>query len=125
MPDAAPIPPTERGPAGGEAAGSKPPMIPRNPRFVTILFGLLLLNLVLSFATGRPVSRGQVPYQPFFVTQLNANNVRQITSRADSLEGDLVKGVRYDPPGSAKPVEVTRFKTQVPAFIDRAALTRL
>jgi hypothetical protein len=31
--------------------------------------------------------------------------------------------VRYDPPGDAQPIDVTRFKTQVPAFIDRAQLT--
>src|SRR5437868_13653545 len=99
MPDPAPIPPNT------PADPAKPPMIPRSPRFVTILLALLLLNLVLSFATSGPVSRRQVPYQPFFVDQLTANNVRQISSRGDSLEGDLVKGVPYDPPGSAKPVD--------------------
>ena len=31
----------------------------------------------------------------------------------------------YDPPGDDKPVEVDRFKTQVPAFIDRTGLTKL
>ncbi len=100
-------------------------MIPRSPRFVTFLLGLLLLNLILSFATGGPVSRRQVPYQPFFVAQLEAKNVRQISSRADSLEGELIKPASYDPQGKAKPVQVTRFKTQVPAFIDRTALTKL
>ena len=33
--------------------------------------------------------------------------------------------MRYDPPGDAQPVDVTRFKTQVPAFIDRVQLTRV
>ncbi len=49
----------------------------------------------------------------------------EITSQADSLEGELRKEATYDPPGKAKPVKVTRFKTQVPAFIDRANLTKL
>ena len=100
-------------------------MLPRSRGVIAFMLGLLVLNLVLSFTTGGPPSRRQVPYQPFFVAQLNANNVREITSRGDSIEGELVKKVRYDPPGNSKPVDVTRFKTLVPSFIDRAGLTRL
>jgi cell division protease FtsH len=100
-------------------------MVPRSRRFIAVLVGLLILNLVLSFATGGPAGRERVPYQPFFVKQLNAGNVRDITSQGDSLEGDLKKKATYDPPGSAKPVEVTRFKTTIPSFIDPADLTRL
>jgi len=85
----------------------------------------LVVNLVLSFATGRPEARQQVPYQPFFVQQLEAGNVERIASRADSIEGELKREAGYDPPGTAKPIKVTAFETQVPAFIDRAGLTRL
>jgi cell division protease FtsH len=99
-------------------------MVPRSRRFAAVLVGLLVLNLVLSFVTGQPAGRERVPYQPFFLHQLQAGNVRQITSQADALEGDLKKAATYDPSGSAKPVQVVRFTTQVPAFIDRAALTR-
>src|SRR5258706_7560254 len=100
MPDPAPRPPTERPPTDADRPGvQKPPMIPRNRNFISFLVGLLVLNLVLSFATGGPPSRTRVPYQPFFVQQLNADNVLQITSREDSLEGQLEKPVRYDPPG--------------------------
>jgi cell division protease FtsH len=66
-----------------------------------------------------------VPYQPFFVQQLQAGNVASISSLQDSIDGELKRAVRYDPPGRAQPVDVTRFKTQVPAFIDRAQLTQL
>jgi cell division protease FtsH len=99
-------------------------MVPRSRRFIAVLVGLLVLNLVLSFATRGPQQRERVPYQPFFVNQLNAGNVRDITSQAESLEGDLKKKATYDPPGSAKPVEVTRFKTEIPSFIDPAELTK-
>lgn len=99
-------------------------MVPRSRRFTAILLGLLALNLALSFFTGRAPERERVPYQPFFVKQLAAGNVREITSQADSLEGALKKPAAYDPPGDKKPVQVNRFKTQVPAFIDRAQLTR-
>src|SRR4051794_17627398 len=100
-------------------------MIPRSRGWLTFLAAILVVNLILSFATGGPQSRTRVPYQPFFVNQLTTNNVKQITSREDSLEGELNKTVKYDPPGDTKPEDVTRFKTQIPAFIDRASLTKL
>ena len=75
--------------------------------------------------TGGPDERERVPYQPFFVAQLEAGNVEEITSRADSIEGELSEAATYDPPGDDEPVDVARFETEVPAFIDRASLTDL
>jgi cell division protease FtsH len=115
-------------PAPAPHAGGKPekrPLIPRNRRFLAFLLGLLALNMLLSFVTGGPESRERVPYQPFFVDQVEAGNVEQISSRADSIEGELEKKASYDPPGDKKAVEVDRFETEVPEFIDRAGLTRL
>ena len=78
------------------------------------------------FRAAGPYSRSsRVPYQPFFLEQVEAGNVEAITSREDSIEGELKKPMRYDPPGDDKPIEVDRFETQVPAFIDRAGLTML
>ena len=87
--------------------------------------GLLVINLVISFITQGPSDRERVPYQPFFVGQLKAGNVKEITSQADSIEGELTNATSYDPPGDDEPVDVTQFETQVPAFIDRAGLTDL
>jgi len=100
-------------------------MIPRSRGFLALLLGLLAVNLVISFATGGPEERQQVPYQPFFVDQVKAGNVTEISSQADSIEGELEAATTYDPPGDEGPVEVTTFETQVPAFIERASLTRL
>jgi cell division protease FtsH len=100
-------------------------MFPRSRWFLAFLVGLLALNLLISFLTGGPEERRQVPYQPFFLEQVEAGNVREVSSRADSIEGELKRPVTYDPPGDAKPAPIERFKTQVPAFIDRASLTRL
>src|SRR5215210_692158 len=80
----------------GSPPDSKPPLFPRSRRFFAFLLGLLVLNLVLSFATGGPRVRTQVPYQPFFVDQLEAGNVREISSRADTIEGELEKEASYD-----------------------------
>ena len=92
---------------------------------MAILFGLLVLNLVIAFVTGGPAGRERVPYQPFFVDQVDAGNVKEISSQADSIEGELKKEATYDPPGDAKPVTVTKFQTEVPAFIDHTQVTRL
>jgi cell division protease FtsH len=103
----------------------KPPMIPRSRLFISILVGLLAVNLLISFVTRGPAERERVPYQPFFVDQVEAGNVSQISSQEDSIEGELKRDATYDAPGGAKPVKVTKFKTEVPAFIDPAQLTTL
>jgi cell division protease FtsH len=100
-------------------------MFPRSRAFLAFLVGLLALNLLISFLTGGPQERRQVPYQPFFLEQVEAGNVQEISSREDSIEGELKRPATYDPPGDAKPAQIDRFKTQVPAFIDRASLTRV
>ena len=100
-------------------------MIPRSRRFLVFLAGLLALNLLLSFMTRGPEERERVPYQPFFVDQVEASNVKEISSRGDSIEGELERKTRYDPPGDDKPVDVEKFKTEVPEFIDPAGFTKL
>ena len=123
MPDPAPPPTTQ--PAKEGDAPSRPPLIPRSGTFIALVVGLLIVNLVISFMTGGPSDRERVPYQPFFVDQLTDGNVDEITSQADSIEGELSEAATYDPPGDEEPVEVTSFETEVPAFIDRAGLTEL
>jgi cell division protease FtsH len=109
----------------GEPAAAKPPLLPRHRGWWALFVGVLVLNLVLAFSVGGPKHRERVTYQPFFVQQLQAGNVESITSRDDAINGELKRPVRYDPPGSAGPVDVTTFKTRVPSFIDRTDLTRL
>jgi cell division protease FtsH len=115
----------EPAPDGRGTKPAKPPMFPRSRALLAFFAGLLVLNLLISFLTGAPPDRPRVPYQPFFLEQVEAGNVEAITSREDSIEGELKKPMTYDPPGDDKPVEVDRFKTQVPAFIDRTGLTKL
>ena len=125
MADSAPAPPAQRAPPRDDGTSARPPLIPRSRVFIALVLGLLAVNLLISFMTGGPDDRERVPYQPFFTDQLEAGNVEEITSQADSLEGELTDAATYDPPGDDEPVEVTRFETEVPAFIDRAALTDL
>jgi cell division protease FtsH len=100
-------------------------MIPRSWQFVALLVGLLAVNLVISFVTSGPEERQRVPYQPFFVNQVEDGNVTEISSQENSIEGELDTEASYDPPGDAEPVMVTSFETEVPAFVDRARLTNV
>jgi cell division protease FtsH len=110
----------------GAPPQQKPPMIPRSRAFIGFLLGLLAVNLLISILTSGPASRPRVPYQPFFVNQVNANNVSEISSQEDSIEGTLKNEATYDPPGDAKPVTVDKdFKTEVPSFIDHNSVTQL
>src|SRR6478672_11411850 len=110
----------------GAPPKQKPPIIPRNRAFVWVLAGLLAVNLLVAILTSGPASRPQVPYQPFFVEQVTANNVRDISSTGDSIEGTLKGEATYTPPGGGDPVKVSNdFKTEVPSFIDNNAVTTL
>src|SRR5689334_9422245 len=116
----------EPAPDGRGAPPQKPPpMLPRNRRgtFLGILVGLLALNFILALATSQPTKRTRVPYQPFFLEQVRAGNVQEISSQEQTIEGDLKKPATYTPPGK-EAEKVDKFKTQVPAFIDTADLTK-
>jgi cell division protease FtsH len=100
-------------------------MIPRNRVFLAFLLGLLVVNVAISVLTAGPEDRPRVPYQPFFVDQVKAGNVQEISSQEDSIEGELKSEATYDPPGDDEPVKVTKFETEVPAFFDPAQVTQL
>jgi cell division protease FtsH len=110
----------------GAPPEKRPPLMPRQRRgtFVGILVALLAVNFILALATSQPAQRARVPYQPFFLQQVRSGNVQEISSQAQTIEGDLKKPATYTPPGG-KPETVDKFKTQVPAFIDTAGLTKL
>jgi cell division protease FtsH len=128
-------PPAEQHPPGwrvdpapdgrGAPPPAKQPMIPRSRTFIAFLLGLLAVNLLISFLTSGAAERPRVPYQPFFVNQVQAQNVKEISSKGDSIEGELKTEANYDPPGDDKPVQVTKFKTEVPSFIDHGQLTNI
>jgi cell division protease FtsH len=110
----------------GAPPPQKQPFIPRNRTFIWILVGLLALNVLIAILTSGPESKPQVPYQPFFVEQVTGNNVRDISSTGDSIEGTLKQEATYMPPGGGDEVTVSNdFKTEVPSFIDNRAVTEL
>ena len=100
----------------------RPPMFPRSRKVMAGLLVLLALNFVVAFITGGPPKREQVPYSPFFLQQVRAGNVQEISSRGETIQGNLRRPATFTPPGG-KPTRVDLFKTEVPSFVDTTDLT--
>jgi cell division protease FtsH len=112
-------------PGGSQQQGSSPNQ-PRPPRFRIsrrwIIFALVLLavNFYIGSRATQPQSRVRVPYSPFFLEQVTSGNVKEITSKGTAIQGTFRNAVTY---GKSK--ETRRFRTEVPAFADDNALSRL
>ena len=107
----------EGAPPGHDSpAGPKPPR-PAWQRFGWMLVLLLALNWIISSFLLAPPTRTAVSYT-FFLTQVQAVNVAQITSTGDTIEGAFTKAASYTPTGETKSEQVTRFTTQRPSFAD-------
>jgi cell division protease FtsH len=87
-----------------------------------IIFALALLafNFYLGSRATQPASRVRVPYSPFFLQQVRAGHVKQITSKGTAIQGTFTQKERYQ---SSKPT--TRFQTEIPTFANNDALSNL
>ena len=118
--EAASTTPAPRGPT------PPPPPPPQRSRFRLsrgwIIFALALLafNFYVGSRATQPQSRVRVPYSPFFLQQVQAKHVEQITSKGTAIQGTFTKQVKF---GKAKPT--TRFETEIPAFANNDALSKL
>ena len=107
------------------APQSPPPKAPL-PRFGFgrgwILFALALLavNFWIGSRATQPQARVRVPYSPFFLQQVRAGHVAEITSKGTAIQGTFTQKERYR---GSKPT--TRFQTEIPAFADTNALSQL
>jgi cell division protease FtsH len=106
----------EGAPPGHGADSPKKPR-PAWMRFGWMLVLLLAANWIISSFLLAPPSRTAVSYT-FFSTQVGANNVAEITSTGDTIEGTFRKSTSYTPSGETKAENVERFKTQRPSFAD-------
>src|SRR5689334_13661288 len=120
------------GPPPWRVEGAPPghgPDGPKKPRPAWVRFGwmlvlLLALNWIISSFLLAPPARTAVSYT-FFTTQVTANNVSEITSTGDTIEGTFRKKTSYTPSGETKAEEVDRFKTQRPSFADDRLFAQL
>src|SRR5919108_3503796 len=112
-------PPPSSGPRPDEASGSR-----RRRRLIRGLIlltaGLLVLNYWAASRATQGQARERIPYSPFFLDQVRAGKVAEIKSRGNAIQGTFRRPLRYN---GSKPT--TRFKTEIPAFADTNALSRL
>jgi cell division protease FtsH len=90
-------------------------MPPPRSRFWWFVIGALALNVILSFALSGKPARPSVPYTLFY-KQVQANNVAEISSKGEEIQGDFKKAVTYPPGKEAK--QVVKFQTVRPEFGD-------
>jgi cell division protease FtsH len=114
--DAAP-PPAPRG--SSPTKPQRPSWRPR-PRWVAFFLGLLALNLFFSARAMQEKSRVRVPYSPYFLSQIKADHVEQITSKGTAIQGEFKQPRTYQ---GSKPTK--EFRTEVPAFANTDELSKL
>jgi cell division protease FtsH len=99
---------------------------PQRPRprvgwwWIVLAAGLLAVNYWAGSNATQAQSRVRVPYSPFFLQQVSAGHVSEITSKGTAIQGTFRLAQRY---GGSK--ATTKFKTEVPAFADTTSLSQL
>jgi len=88
-------------------------------RWIALTLALLAVNYWVGSRATQPASRVRVPYSPFFLRQVTAGNVTEITSKGTAIQGRFDRPERF---GGSKPT--TQFQTEIPAFADTNALAR-
>ena len=117
-----PLPPRDpkRGDLRVEGAPPKPPMIPwSGRRFLAILVGLLVLNWLIVAIFAPAEERIRVPYNPTFLEEVRDDNVKEISSRAETVQGEFREEVRFE--GE----RAKGFETEIPTFANERELSEL
>ena len=114
------------GPGGrGAPEGERPKPGRLGWRFLLLLAFLLAMNWWFVSTLPEPgPERVRIPYNPVFLKQVRAGNVKSIASKGATVQGELSAKLRY-PPGDKSAEPTTKFKTEVPAFANQDRLSDL
>jgi cell division protease FtsH len=104
----------------GSSPRKPPPRFPISRGWILFALALLAVNFYFGSRATQPPARVRVPYSPFFVDQVTAGHVKEITSKGTAIQGSFTKKITF---GKSKPT--TRFKTEVPAFANTDQLSDL
>src|SRR6266567_2196853 len=110
--------------SSGKGQPNKNPLMRPRPWWISFIV-ILLLNylLVQLFLPERTQQRIDVPYTSF-KAQVVADNVSEVTSRGDTIQGTFKAAVTY-PPDQANAPSSTLFQTVQPQFADTGLETLL
>jgi cell division protease FtsH len=108
------------GPAGSPQTPSEPPRFRFGRWWIAFALGLLVINFYAGSRATQAPSRVRVPYSPFFLQEVRVGRVAEITSKGTAIQGTFKKAEKYR---DSKPT--TRFQTEIPAFADTDALSKL
>ena len=110
-------------PDGRGMPPQKPPGLRSlGPRFIWFVVILLAINLWISSLIPSGHERIRVPYSPTFLTEVKQGNVKSISSRGETIQGEFQHEFKYPPTGKGSKVSKL-FDTEVPTFANTDALT--
>jgi cell division protease FtsH len=107
-------------PEGGRGRRMQMP----RPRFIVIVLVLLALNYASVAILGPGKERSiDIAYNPTFREQVTADNVKRISARGETVEGEFKKAIKSpdDPKGKA----AKNFQTEIPTFANTDELSNL
>jgi cell division protease FtsH len=90
--------------------------------FVLVLIALNWLSLLVFQPSAQP--RVRIPFSPTFLSDVQAGQVKSISSKGDTIEGTFTARLRY-PATDRKATPTTLFATQVPTFWNNTQLSAL
>jgi cell division protease FtsH len=88
--------------------------------WILVALVLLAINVYAGTRAMQPASRLRVPYSPFFLDQVNAGHVKDITSKGTAVQGTFTQPQSY-----AGSKATTLFQTEIPTFADNTTLSTL
>src|SRR4051794_19658687 len=110
-------------PDGRGMPPQKPPGLRAlGPRFIWFVVILLAVNIWISSLIPSGQERIRIPYSPTFLTEVKQGNVKSISSRGTTIQGEFQHEFKYPPTGKGSKVSKL-FDTEVPTFANTDALT--
>ncbi len=103
---------------------SKPPPH-RRPWFLWVVLALFALNwvsLLLAQPSSNSEQRVTVPFNPYFLEQVQSGQVKSISTKGNAVEGTFTSKRLYPPTGK-KSTRTKLFKTEIPTFWSDSQLT--